>query len=111
MAPVPGLRAAGLATLGLSAPDTVVSPMSNRILSFADRGLTYAGLTVIMLYAGNLTEGELPRRGLAWLLGLVGIYAAVGGVGSMLIPKFGSRPRCRSCSRPACRTTRSSARP
>lgn len=81
--------AAGLATLGLSAPDTVVSPMSNRILSFADRGLTYAGLTVIMLYAGNLTEGELPRRRLAWLLGLVGIYATVGGVGGVLIPKFG----------------------
>ena len=66
--------AAGIATLGLSAPDTVVSPLSNRILSFADRGLTYAGLTVILLYAGNLTEAELPRRRLAWLLGLVGIY-------------------------------------
>jgi len=64
--------AAGIATLGLSAPDTVVSPLSNRVLSFADRGVTYGALTVILLYAGNLTEHELPRRRLAWLLGLVG---------------------------------------
>ena len=53
--------AAGLATLGLTAPGTVVSPLSNRLLSFADRGLTYVGLTVILLFAGNLTEAELPR--------------------------------------------------
>jgi hypothetical protein len=79
---------AGIATLGLSAPDTVVSALSNRILSFADRGLTYAGLTVILLYAGNLTEAELPRRRLAWLLGLVGIYATIGGLGGVLAPTF-----------------------
>ena len=79
---------AGVATLGLSAPDTVVSALSNRILSFADRGLTYLGLTVILLYAGNLTEAELPRRRLAWLLGLVGIYATLGGLGGVVAPPF-----------------------
>ncbi len=79
---------AGIATLGLSAPDTVVSPLSNRVLSFVDRGLTYGGLTVILLYAGNLTEAELPRRRLAWLLGLVGIYATIGGVGGVVAPRF-----------------------
>ncbi len=80
--------AAGVATLGLAAPGTVVSSMSNRILSFADHGLTYAALTVILLYAGNLAEGELARRRLAWLLGLVGIYTTVGGVGGVLAPHF-----------------------
>jgi hypothetical protein len=79
---------AGIATLGLSAPETVVSALSNRILSFADRGLTYVGLTVILLYAGNLTEAELPRRRLAWLLGLVGIYATLGGLGGVVAPSF-----------------------
>ena len=79
---------AGIATLGLPAPGTVVSPMSNRVLSFADRGLTYGGLTVILLYAGNLTESELPRLRLAWLLGLVGIYTTIGGVGGVLLPSF-----------------------
>jgi O-antigen/teichoic acid export membrane protein len=77
---------AGVATLGLSAPDTIVSPVSNRALSFADRGLTYAGLTVILLYAGNLTENELPRRRLAWQLGLVGIYTTIGGLGGVVAP-------------------------
>jgi hypothetical protein len=80
--------AAGIATLGLSAPDTVVSLLSNRVLSFADRGVTYGALTVILLYAGNLTEDELPRRRLAWLLGLVGIYATIGGLGGVLVPTF-----------------------
>lgn len=80
--------AAGIATLGLSAPGTIVSPMSNRILAFTNRGLTYAALTVILLYAGNLTESELPRRRLAWLLGLVGIYSAIGGLGGVLAPAF-----------------------
>jgi hypothetical protein len=80
--------AAGIATLGLSAPDTVVSAISNRLLSYADRSLTYGGLTVILLYAGNLTETELPRRRLAWLLGLVGIYATIGGLGGVLAPHF-----------------------
>jgi hypothetical protein len=77
---------AGVATLGLSAPDTIVSSVFNRSLSFADRTLTYGALTVILLYAGNLTESELPRQRLAWLLGLVGIYATLGGLGGVLDP-------------------------
>ena len=80
--------AAGLATLSLSAPDTIASPLSSRILSFLFRGLTYASLTVVLLYAGNLTEDELPRRKLAWLLGLVGIYTVIGGLGGVVAPSF-----------------------
>jgi O-antigen/teichoic acid export membrane protein len=79
---------AGIVTLGLSAPDTVVSSLSNRALSYADRGVTYGALTVILLYAGNLTEDELPRRRLAWLLGLVGIYATIGGLGGVADSHF-----------------------
>ncbi len=80
--------AAGFASLGLTAPGTVDSPLSNRLLSFVVRGLTYLGLTVILLFAGNLTEDELPRRRLAWLLGLVGIYATLGGLGGVLAPSL-----------------------
>src|SRR5262249_15349049 len=47
------------------------------------------GLTVVMLYAGNLTEDELPRRRLAWQLGLVGIYATLGGLAGVVAPRFG----------------------
>jgi hypothetical protein len=80
--------AAGIMTLGLSAPDTLISPVSNRLLSYANRGVTYGALTVILLYAGNLTERELPRRRLAWLLGLLGIYTTIGGLGGIADPSF-----------------------
>jgi hypothetical protein len=82
------VAAAGIFTLGLSAPDTVVSPISNRLLSYVDRGLTYGALTVILLYTGNLTERELPRRRLAWLLGLVGIFTVIGGLGGVVDAHF-----------------------
>jgi O-antigen/teichoic acid export membrane protein len=80
--------AAGVATLGLMAPHTVVSPLSNRLIAFVIRGLTYAALTILLLYVGNLADSELARRRLAWLLGLVGIYTTVGGVGGVVAPTF-----------------------
>jgi hypothetical protein len=43
-------------------------------------------VTALLLYAGNLTEKELPRRRLAWLLGLLSIYAVVGGILGTLFP-------------------------
>jgi O-antigen/teichoic acid export membrane protein len=78
---------AGAATLSLTAPGTTASPVSNRIVSFAIRVAGYLGVTVILLFAGNLTERELPRKRLAWLLGLVGLYAAFGGLGGVLFPR------------------------
>jgi hypothetical protein len=77
---------AGVMVLSLTAPGTVVSPVSHRILSYADRTATYLGLTVLLLYVGNLTEAELPRRRLAWLFGLIAVYATVGGLAAMAAP-------------------------
>jgi hypothetical protein len=77
---------AGLMVLSLTAPGTVVSPVSHRILSYADRTLTYVGVTVLLLYVGNLTEAELPRRRLAWLMGLIAVYATIGGLAAMAAP-------------------------
>ncbi len=79
---------AGIATITLTAPGTVPSPVSHRVLSYANRTAGYLADTVLLLYAGNLTERELPRRTLAWMLGLVGIFAVVGGVAGMLLPRF-----------------------
>jgi hypothetical protein len=79
---------AGAATLGLTAPGTIASPVGNRIIAFSDRGASYLAVTVLLLFAGNLTELELPRRRLAWLLGLVGIYAIIGGFAGILLPGF-----------------------
>jgi hypothetical protein len=79
---------AGLATIKLQAPGTLPSPVSNRVISWALRALTYAGVTALFLYAGNLTEKELPRRRLAWMLGLVGVYTVAGGILGTLLPRF-----------------------
>jgi len=77
---------AGIMVLSLTAPGTVVSPVSHRIVSYADRTLTYVGVTVLLLYVGNLTEAELPRRRLGWLFGLIAVYATVGGLAAMAAP-------------------------
>jgi hypothetical protein len=78
----------GIATLSLTAPDTLVSSTSNRLVSWTLRTISYLAATAILLYAGNLTERELPRRRLAWQLGLVGLYTVAGGIGGMVLPTF-----------------------
>jgi hypothetical protein len=79
---------AGAVALGQTAPDTMPGSSGTRIISWGMRALSYLGSTVVLLYAGNLTERELPRRRLAWLLGLVGIYAVIGGYLALLAPSF-----------------------
>lgn len=75
---------AGVAALSLTAPGTIASPVSNRVISFGIRTAGYLGVTVLLLFVGNLTERELPRQRLAWLLGLVALYAVAGGLGGVL---------------------------
>ena len=79
---------AGLATLSLTAPGTTASALSSRLLSYVDRSACYLAVTVLLLFAGNLTEQECSRRRLAWLLGLLGIYAVVGGLGGVADPSL-----------------------
>jgi hypothetical protein len=80
---------AGIATITLTAPGTVPSLVSRRVLSYGNRTVGYFGDTVLLLYAGNLTESELPRRTFSWMLGVVGVYTVIGGVAGMLMPHFG----------------------
>lgn len=80
------IAAAGIAAISLTAPGTVVSPVSHRVLSYINRLASYGGVTVLLLYVGNLTEQELTRRRLAWMLGLVGVYAVAGGVAGIVMP-------------------------
>src|SRR5215472_963886 len=80
------IAAAGIAAISLTAPGTVASPVSHRVLSYINRLASYGGVTVLLLYTGNLTEQELSRRRLASMLGLVGVYAVAGGVAGILMP-------------------------
>lgn len=75
-----------VAELDQQAPQTVGSTLTNELVSWGLRTLSYIASTVILLYAGNLTESELSRRRLAWLLGLTGIYTVVGGLLGTLLP-------------------------
>jgi hypothetical protein len=77
-----------VSTISLTAPDSVVTPTGSRIISWALRTGVYFAVTVLLVYAGNLTEAELPRRRFAWLLGLVGIYTAIGGILGVADPHF-----------------------
>jgi hypothetical protein len=79
---------AGVAMLKLGAPDTIQSPLSNRLISWVVRIASYGGVTILLLYAGNLTETEFPRRRLAWQLGLFALYAVIGGLGGVADPHF-----------------------
>jgi polysaccharide biosynthesis protein PslJ len=75
-----------LAEISQTAPGTIPSPVSNRLFAWGLRTLSYLAVTVILLYVGNLTEEELPRRRLAYLLGLVAIYTVIGGLAGTFLP-------------------------
>jgi hypothetical protein len=79
---------ASVIMLKLGAPGTVSSPLSHRLVAYADRTATYLALTVLLLYVGNLTERELPRRKLAALIGLLGGYAVALGIAAIALPHF-----------------------
>lgn len=79
---------AGVVMLPLNAPGTVPSPVSHRLVAFADRTSTYIAITVLLLYVGNLRESELSRRKLIWLIGLLGGYATVLGIAGMALPNL-----------------------
>jgi hypothetical protein len=77
---------AGAATLSLQAPDTIVSPLGDRVLSLLFRIVDFSAAGITLLYVGNLTEREFPRRRLAWLLSLVAIYGIAGGLAGVVDP-------------------------
>jgi hypothetical protein len=80
------IAVAGIAAIGQTAPGTVPSAVSHRVLSYGNRLADYGGVTVLLLYVGNLTERELSRPKLAWLLGFVGIVTVIGGLAGMAMP-------------------------
>jgi hypothetical protein len=79
---------ASVAEIAMQAPGTIQSSVGNRILAWIARSLGYGGVTVFLLYAGNLSEKVLPRRRLASLLGVVGIYTVAGGLLGVVDPHF-----------------------
>jgi hypothetical protein len=60
-----------------------------RYFAFGLRLLNYAAITVMLLYVGNMTEAELPRRRVIRWLSTLGVMCIVLGALSLLAPSFG----------------------
>ena len=74
--------------LGENPPGTLPDTTSGRWLSVVFNLAGYVSATVILLYAGNLTEEEFPRRRLVRQLGAFFVFVVVGGLLGVLAPRF-----------------------
>ncbi|HKD97668.1 MAG TPA: O-antigen ligase family protein [Micromonosporaceae bacterium] len=72
--------------LGINPPGTVHSTFANRLPGAMLRLVEYLSVTIIMLYAGNLTEKELPQRRLIRLLAWCFVFTVAGGLIGTFIP-------------------------
>jgi hypothetical protein len=77
-----------IAALGADPPGTVAETAGARMLAVVYRLMLYLSLTVLLLYAGNLTERELPRARLVKLLGWLFVVTVLGGLLGMVAGRF-----------------------
>ncbi|MCA2215682.1 hypothetical protein [Jidongwangia harbinensis] len=77
-----------IAALGADPAGTVAEHATDRLLAVVYRLVMYLALTVLLLYAGNLTEAELPRRRLVKLLGWLFVITVAGGLLGMVAGRF-----------------------
>ncbi|OLB64153.1 MAG: hypothetical protein AUI10_12290 [Actinobacteria bacterium 13_2_20CM_2_72_6] len=74
--------------LGEDPAGTVPGTAASRLIPVAFRLVEYGALTVVLLYAGNLTEAELPRRRLVRLLGWLFVVTVAGGLLGVFAGRF-----------------------
>ncbi len=74
--------------LGENPPGTLPDTAGSRLISVAFNVAGYLSATVILLYAGNLTEQEFPRRRLVRQLGFFFVVVVAGGLLGVLAPNF-----------------------
>jgi hypothetical protein len=77
-----------IGALGADPPGTVAEHASARLSGVVYKLVMYLALTVLMLYAGNLTEEEFPRRRLVRLLGWLFVVTVAGGLLGMVAGRF-----------------------
>jgi len=77
----------GVVALKLTAPDTLAPSLDfGSLSSFALRAANYLAATVTLLYVGNLTEAQYPRKKLAKLLGYFALVTVGGGLLGTFLP-------------------------
>jgi O-antigen ligase len=80
---------ASVIMLRMNPPGTVGDSGSMRWAAVGLRLSLYLSITVILLYAGNLTERQLPRATLVRWLSVMFVITVGGGFLGMLWPSFG----------------------
>jgi hypothetical protein len=77
-----------IGTLGADPAGTVPGHATTRLPAVVFRLAMYAALTVLLIYAGNLTPAELPERRLVRLLGWLFVVTVLGGLLGMVAGNF-----------------------
>jgi hypothetical protein len=77
-----------IAALGADPAGTVVEHAGTRLVAVLYKLGMYLSLTVLLVYAGNLTEQELSRRRLVRLLGWLFVVTVAGGLLGMVAGNF-----------------------
>ncbi|MBL7256931.1 O-antigen ligase family protein [Actinoplanes sp. LDG1-01] len=77
-----------IGALGADPTGTVAGHAEGRLLPAGYKAVMYAALTVLLVYAGNLTEAELPRKRLVKLLGWLFVVTVLGGLLGMVAGNF-----------------------
>lgn len=83
------LVAVSVFAIDVDLPGAGMSEGVGRYFAFGFRFLNYLALTVMLLFVGNCTEEELPRRRLIRWLGILGVATVVLGSLSLVAPDFG----------------------
>ena len=75
--------------INVHAPDTVpVNSGAGHYIAYAIRLFNYLSVTIVLIYAGNLTESELPRMSLIRWLSYVFVITVLGGLAGTFAPRF-----------------------
>ncbi|WP_127500227.1 hypothetical protein [Actinoplanes solisilvae] len=77
-----------IGALGADPAGTVAGHATGRLLPAGYKAIMYASLTVLLVYTGNLTDAELPRRRLVKLLGWLFVVTVLGGLLGMVAGSF-----------------------
>jgi hypothetical protein len=79
---------ASTAMLGANPPGTLPESASHRVIGVAFTFAGYLAATIIVLYAGNLTEEEFPRQRLVRQLAGFFVVVVAGGLLGVVAPRF-----------------------
>lgn len=80
--------AVGVLLLGVNPPGTVPASAGSRLIGYAMRESTYVAVTIILLYVGNLSEGELPEKRVLKQLAFFFGTVTIGGILGLLWSNF-----------------------